>query len=151
MERVTYGIYGLLEPDGFAASLAFISSEHPATVAVFNAASEGFRGEASEHDGVDGTYAGTGKHGHGQLGDHGHVQSHNIACSHGHGEQNEGRAEERNMLHLACVRIMLKLKLVSVKYDVIHFSVMMCPWLPFCTPIDFMTLAILDTWMASSP
>ena len=77
--RGTYRIDGLLQLDGFSSSLALIGSEHPRRVAVLNAAPKGLGGESCEHNGVDGSDTGTGKHGHGELRNHGHVQSDHIA------------------------------------------------------------------------
>jgi hypothetical protein len=78
---ITHSVDCLLQLDGLPASLALVRCEDPLAGAVFYATSEGFGGESSKHDGVDGPDARTGKHGHGELRDHRHVESDNISCA----------------------------------------------------------------------
>jgi len=68
-------VHLFLQGNGATATAALVGGDHHAAVGVEDAILERFRGETSEHHGMDGPNAGTGKHGIGGLGNHRHVDT----------------------------------------------------------------------------
>ena len=73
------GVAVLLHGGELAAPETLVGGDDEGGVAVVDPVPQGLGGEAAEDDAVDGAYAGTGEHGEGQFGDHGHVESHPVA------------------------------------------------------------------------
>lgn len=74
-------VANLLEGEGTATALATIGGDHPLALAGLDPVGNGIGTETGKDDGMDGTNAGAGQHGHGQLGHHGHVQRHHVALA----------------------------------------------------------------------
>ena len=74
-------VANLLEGEGPAAALATVGGDDPLGLAGLDPIGNGVGTETGENDGMDGTDASAGQHGHGQLGDHGHVQGDDIALA----------------------------------------------------------------------
>ena len=61
-----------------AAAHALVGGDYGPAVGVQDAILESLRGKPAEHHRMDGPYAGTGQHGVGGLGNHGHVDAHPV-------------------------------------------------------------------------
>ena len=71
-----------LERQDLPAPPGSIGGDHRLTLAVVDAISQRLGAESTKDHGVDGPQPGTGQNGHGQLGDHGHVDGHTVALGH---------------------------------------------------------------------
>ena len=93
IRALSQGLVGVgLERRGAAATHGLVcGDDHPA-VGIQDAVFERFRGEAAEHNRVNGANAGAGQHSHGRLGDHRHVDGDAIALAHAPGLEDIGAA-----------------------------------------------------------
>mmetsp|Transcript_3470 Transcript_3470/g.9597 ORF Transcript_3470/g.9597 Transcript_3470/m.9597 type:complete len:287 (-) Transcript_3470:365-1225(-) len=75
-------VANIFEGNGFATAFANVGRDQEFGSGGGHALGQGFSAKTRKDDGMDSANTGAGQHGHGQFGDHGHVNGHNITLLH---------------------------------------------------------------------